>query len=117
MLNKVCVDVQAEPHLIPVTNEQFRLRSANTSDEARLDIKAKGFWRQGETAFFDIRVTHVNSKSSQNLKTSEIFHKHEQAKKREYMERVLEIEHVRLRLWYLEQMEELEMNVRNSSMS
>ena len=35
MLNKVCVDVQAEPHLIPVTNEQFRLRSANTSDEAR----------------------------------------------------------------------------------
>ena len=57
ILNKVCVDVQAEPHLIPVTNEQFRLHSANTSDEARLDIKANGFWRQGETAFFDIKVT------------------------------------------------------------
>ena len=71
MLNNICIDVQAEPHLLPVTKEQFRPRSANTSDEARLDIEAKGFSGQGETEFFDIRVTHVHSKSFQNLKTSE----------------------------------------------
>ena len=96
-LNNVCVDVQVEPHLLPVTKEQFKPRSANTSDEARLDIGAKGFWRQGETAFFDVRVTHVNSKSSQNLKTTVMSHKHEQAKKLEYLERTcLEIDNVPL---------------------
>ena len=67
MLNNVCVDVQAEPRLLHVTKEQLRPHSANTSDEARPDIEAKVFWRKGETEFFDIRVTHVNSKSSQNL--------------------------------------------------
>ena len=80
-----------EPHLIPLTNEKFALKSANTSEEARLDIKAKGFWRKGETAFFDVRVTHVNSKSSKNLKTAQTFRRHEDAKKREYLERVLEV--------------------------
>ena len=92
-LNKVCTDVQAEPHLIPLSNEKFTLKSANKSDEARLDIKAKGFWRKGETAFFDVRVTHVNSKSSKNQTTKQIFRRHEQEKKREYLERVLEVEH------------------------
>ena len=85
--------MQTEPRLLPVTQEKFELRSANTSDEARLDIKAKGFWRKGETAFFDVRVTHVNSESSKNLDTSKQFRRHEDAKKREYLERVLEVEH------------------------
>ena len=92
-LNKVCRDVMVEPHLIPLTNEKFALKSDNTSEEARLDIKAKAFWRKGETAFFDVRVTHVNSKSSKNLKTAQTFRRHEDAKKREYLERVLEVEH------------------------
>ena len=92
-LNKVCKDVMVEPHLIPITNERFDLKSANTSEEARLDIKANGFWRKGETAFFDVRITHVNSKSAKNQKTAEIFRKHENAKKREYLDRVLQVEH------------------------
>ena len=57
-LNKVCRDVMVAPHLIPLTNEKFALKSANISEEARLDIRAKGFWRKGETAFFGVRVTH-----------------------------------------------------------
>ena len=92
-LDKVCKDVQTEPHLLKVTNERFSHMSANTSDEARLDIKARGFWRKGETAFFDVRVTHVNSNSSKNLSTSQSFRRHEEAKKREYLERVLNVEH------------------------
>ena len=48
LLNKVCHDVQSEPQLIPVTNEHMRLRTANTNDQSRLDIKARGFWRRGK---------------------------------------------------------------------
>ena len=91
-LDRVCKDVQVEPHLIKVTDEKFKLKSANTTDEARLDMKARGFWRKGETAFFDVRITHVNSVSSKNLSTAQQFRRHEEAKKREYLERVLEVE-------------------------
>jgi hypothetical protein len=92
LLDKVCVDVQTEPHLIPITGENMLLKSANTDDESRLDIKAKGFWQRGQTAFFDIRTTHVNSASQKHKSTSAIFRTHEAAKKREYMQRVLEVE-------------------------
>ena len=42
-----------------------------------LDIKVGGFWSRGVTAFFDLRVTHVNSKCYQNKTTSEVFKKQE----------------------------------------
>ncbi|KAG1681774.1 Kinectin [Nymphon striatum] len=71
----------------------MRLKSANTDKDARLDIKAKGFWRRGQTAFFDVRVTHVNSQTNANKDTKVVFNEHEQSKKRGYLERVLEIEH------------------------
>ena len=64
-LGKVCTNVEVEPQLQPLDNEQFNLRSAVTSPEARLDMKAGGFWSRGVTAFFDVRVTHVNSKCNQ----------------------------------------------------
>ena len=91
-LGKVCKDVQSEPHLIPLENEVLHLNTANRSEEARLDIKANGFWQHGQTSFFDIRVTHVNAMSNRNKSTKAIFRNHELAKKREYMERVLEVE-------------------------
>ena len=92
LLSRVCKDVEEEPHLIPVTNEQFERRSANTADEARLDIKAKGFWQRGQTAFFDVRVTHLNTSTQRGQTTSKIFRAHEMAKRREYLQRVLDVE-------------------------
>ena len=93
LLSKICKDVEAEPHLLPVTQETFRLKTANKGDESRLDIKAGGFWQRSQTAFFDIRVTHVNSSSQTRKSTAAIFLEHEKAKKREYLQRVLEVEH------------------------
>jgi hypothetical protein len=51
LLSKVCKNVAVQPRLQPLDNEKFDLRSANTSPEARLDIKAGGFWSRGVTAF------------------------------------------------------------------
>ena len=42
---KVCLDIESEPHLLPITNEVMNYRSAITQDEARLDIKARNFWQ------------------------------------------------------------------------
>lgn len=70
LLSKVCKNVQVEPHLQPLDNEAMNLRSATTSSDARLDVKADGFWSRGVTAFFDVRVTHVNSKTNQGKSTA-----------------------------------------------
>ena len=45
LLNKVCINVQNEPHLLSVTNETFQYRTANIEDGARLDMKATGIRR------------------------------------------------------------------------
>ena len=84
--------MEAEPRLLPLDNERMHLRSAVTSSEARLDIKAGDFWSRGVTAFFDVRVTHVNSKCNQSKPTTEVFKDQEEEKKRKYQQRVLEVE-------------------------
>ncbi|CAH3116593.1 unnamed protein product [Porites lobata] len=83
-IDKICNNVEIEPRLQPLDNERFHLRSAVTSSEARLDI--------GVTAFFDVRVTHVNSKCYQSKPTSEVFKEQEEEKKRKYQQRVLDVE-------------------------
>ena len=40
LVGKVCTNVEVEPQLQPLDNERFNLRSAVTSPEARLDLKA-----------------------------------------------------------------------------
>ena len=53
MLQTVCNDVEVEPQLQPVTSGNYQ-RSANTSDEARPDIRARGFlasWSNFKTPF------------------------------------------------------------------
>ena len=59
----MCKDVAIEPSLLLVTGEEFVLRSANIEDDSRLDVKSTGFYRQGQTAFFDIRIAHLTVKS------------------------------------------------------
>ena len=89
-IDKICNNVEIEPRLQPLDNERFNLRSAVTSSEARLGIKAGGFWARGVTAFFVVRVTHVNSKRYQSKPTSEVFKEQEKEKKRKYQQRVLD---------------------------
>ena len=84
--------METEPLLQPLDNEVFNLQSTVTSREARLDMKAGGFWTPGVTAFFDVRVTHVNFRSNQGKHTATIFKEQENEKKRKYNQRVMDVE-------------------------
>ena len=72
-LRDVClllIKVTVEPSLVPVTSEQFQLRSASTDSEARLDIAASGFFGgRFERAFFDVRVFSPFARSNQGTST------------------------------------------------
>ena len=56
LLSEVCKDVKIEPTLIQLNGENLEERTANTSDEARLDVSALGFWPPGKRVFCEVRV-------------------------------------------------------------
>ena len=93
LLSEVCNDVAVEPLLTPLTGETFSYKTANKDDHARLDVSARGVWVKGSRAFFDIRVFNpfAQSYSNQTLKASH--RSNENSKKREYAERILNVEH------------------------
>ena len=85
-------DVEIEPHLLAFQDEDLNGKTANRSVEARLDIRARGFWTRQQDAFFDIRVTHPKANllsSTEVLKQRTV---HEREKKRHYAERVNNID-------------------------
>ena len=93
LLTEVCKDVDIEPQLLPVTGETFNNRTTNTSNEARVDIKSKRFWVRGQQAFFDVRVFDPNADRYLNKALPQCYIQNEKEKKRQYNERVLEIDH------------------------
>ena len=76
LLKSVVNDVECEPMLQPVTNRAGYKKTAILDDEARLDIRARGFWRDGQNAFFDVRVTNADASSQQNSTIKSILQKH-----------------------------------------
>ena len=93
LLSEVCADVTVEPPLQPITGETFLHRTARTEDDARPDIRARGFWNTAQEAFFDIRVFHPNSPSYRSRSITSISRSHEMEKKRMYGQRIREVEH------------------------
>ena len=82
---------KSEPVLQEVTGEKIN-HGANKAPDAGLDIHARGFWERQRSAFFDVRVCHTNADSYKDLPPKQIYKKHEKEKKRQYAERVIEIE-------------------------
>ena len=91
MLNIVCHDVQVEPVLQELTGEVLT-RGTNQAPDARLDLYARGLWDREGSAFFDVRVFHPNAESYKDLTIQQLYHKHEDERKRLYVNRVLEVE-------------------------
>ena len=76
LLSTVCKDVQVEPVLQQVTGETLN-RGANRAPDARLDIRARGFWERQRSAFFDVRVCHPNADSYREQNPEQIYKQHE----------------------------------------
>ena len=93
LLSEVCKDVAVEPMLTPLTGEKFKYKTTNTDEHARLDVSARGVWVKGSRAFCDVRVFNplAHSYSNQTLKSAHA--SNENSKKREYAERVVNVEH------------------------
>ena len=53
-----------------------------TGVNAKPDVRARGFWREGQNAFFDVRITNTKSESQRHLTSEKIFAK-QKDKKRE----------------------------------
>ena len=91
LLNIVQNDVQIEPPLQEVRTDNPQ-NMGNTAEAARLDIRAKGFWRNGQDSYFDVRITNPLSATAMKCTPSSMYDKHEKEKKRMYNHRVMSIE-------------------------
>ena len=68
--------------------------SAITDDGARLAVAMYGFWGgRFEKAFVDIRVFNPCAQSNHQRPIGSVYRRHEQEKKRQYEQRVREVEH------------------------
>ncbi len=90
---EVCHDVSVEPQRQPLSGETLSYSTANSDDQARLDVKARGFWgpRQ-QSAYFDVRILNPNAPSYRGTKLSACYRRHEREKRRAYEQRILEVE-------------------------
>jgi len=93
-MTEVCHDVQVEPHLHALSGEAMHHRSAVLDDNARVDIRASGFWRcLYHRTFFDACILNSFAASNWSITLAATFHRHENEKCRVYEERIREVEH------------------------
>ena len=93
LLSEVCHDVQTDPHLQPLTGEILCYKSAVHEDDARVDIRAAGFWGcRHHCSFFDVRIFNAFAESNQSTSLAATSRKHEGEKCRAYEECVREVE-------------------------
>ncbi len=94
LLTEVCSEVCVEPNLQPVSPDQLNSASANSQDNARLDISANGVWgSRFQKTYFDVRVFNPLAPSNRNQSQAATFRKHEMEKKRAYQQRIQDVEH------------------------
>ena len=60
-MSEVGKDTEIEPKLTPLSGEELQGRTSNNSNEARVDIRTRYFWEQGQQAFFELRVFDPNA--------------------------------------------------------
>ena len=92
MLKEVCAEVTSEPCLLRLEGERLRYQTANTSQEARVDISARGFWTRGQQAFTDIRIFDPMAACHYQLTLDAAHKRNEDEKIRAYGERIQHVD-------------------------
>ena len=59
MMSEVSKDRETEPKLTPLCGE-LQDRTSNNSNKERVDIGTRGFWEQGQQAFYGLQVFDPN---------------------------------------------------------
>ena len=90
LLAEICNDVEIEPPLQPL---EGKIINGLSGVNAKPDVRARGFWWEGQNAFFDVRITNTNLESQRHLTPEKIFTKHEREKKIQYNNRIMNVEH------------------------
>ena len=92
MLGKICKKVVIEPLLRPLMGEEVP-KFSNSSNQARADVSTRGLWINGQTAFCDVRVFNPLARCHLHHSLPAVHKKNENEKKREYNQRILQVEH------------------------
>ncbi len=92
-LREVCIDVECEPALQPLSGETFSHRSARTGDCDRPDVRVRGFWdNRWQDCYLDVRIFHPDCPSYRSSSVKSLFRRFEKEKKRQYGQRTRQVE-------------------------
>ena len=80
-----------QPTLLPFTGEE--INGALTTDTARADVCARGFWTSGQLAFLDVRVFNPLAKRFRSSDLPNCYKSNEREKKKLYNDRINQIDH------------------------
>ena len=75
-----------------MSSERFRLKSANTAQEARPDVSAGSVWNNLDKVFLNDNIFHHRAKSNQLATVEAAFKKHEDEKNRVYNQPIIDLE-------------------------
>ena len=56
---------------LPTIDEE--IEEGVTGDNAKLDVRGKGFWRDGQNTYFNFSITNANAPPQRHLSTERIF--------------------------------------------
>ena len=76
---------------MPIEEEDFSTKG-NTSENARLDISARGLWGPFQRTMFDVRVFHPYAPSYVDQSIDVLYAQHEKQKLHDYQNRVCQVE-------------------------
>ena len=89
-LREICHDVKTEPELMPIYCKDSI--QGNDTENARLDISARGLYGPLQKTMFDVRIFHPNALTYRNRDVSSVYKQHEEEKRKKYEQRVIQIE-------------------------